>query len=315
MNIQMTNYNTLPKEESKLSDSDDVSANALHRVHHNIKLEITDLCYMFFGNWGKVSYTIVASLYLYGALIVYATIFANTLASQIPIYAGWDYCIYLAVFSVFAVVFSCMEMDEQEVFQKILTLCRIAMILLMLLTVGSAMYACDYDSKCQQFGDYVYDPSVLVPGDLKYIYNLLPVIAYANVFHHSIPALSYPVMDKSTLHSIFIFCLSVCLVSYSFVSVTLSSYFKNTLTDQVNLNWLHYTGGISKTGHPYASLGITAITWFIVLFPALDVSSAFPLNAITLGECVEWFGLYTSVVYIMYFRRKFAQLSEKHYRN
>jgi len=48
-----------------------------------------------------------------------------------------------------------------------------------------------------------------------------------------------------------------------------------------NLNWQHYNG-IMVDGN-VSSLART-VSFFVVLFPALDVASAFPLNAITLGN-------------------------------
>eukprot|EP00957_Ditylum_brightwellii_P004515 343095-Ditylum_brightwellii.AAC.1 len=66
-------------------------------------------------------------------------------------------------------------------------------------------------------------------------------------------------------------------------------YFGKNVKQSSNLNWKYYTGGtgrLSEDGSEYIDIAWWArfISTFVVIFPAVDVISAFPLHAITLGN-------------------------------
>jgi hypothetical protein len=107
---------------------------------------------------------------------------------------------------------------------------------------------------------------------------MLPICAFAHIFHHSIPGLSHPVEKRKHLGSIFRFTVIFCIVAYSLVAWRLGTVLGEATNQSVNLNW--------NTYHPENSPRwlTRCIAMYIVCFPALDVLSAFPLNAITLGN-------------------------------
>ena len=76
--------------------------------------------------------------------------------------------------------------------------------------------------------------------------------------------------------------LLFCVVAYSAVGVTISLYFGSQTLVSSNLNWQYYNG-FGKEDGKVSSLA-RIVSFFVVLFPAFDVASAFPLNAITLGN-------------------------------
>jgi hypothetical protein len=121
------------------------------------------------------------------------------------------------------------------------------------------------------------------------MYLLLPITAYSLIFHNSIPALSHPVKDKLQLGRIFTAAIVFCFVAYTLIAVVISMYFGDNTLVSANLNWSAYTGNSSNgrsnsVDATSASLLAKAASLFVVLLPALDVASAFPLNAITLGN-------------------------------
>ena len=70
--------------------------------------------------------------------------------------------------------------------------------------------------------------------------------------------------------------------------MVVSTYFGSYSNPSSNLDWVHYLGFFPTDGQidgselppTYARF----IALFIVIFPTLDVASAFPLNAVTLGN-------------------------------
>lgn len=69
----------------------------------------------------------------------------------------------------------------------------------------------------------------------------------------------------------------VCTCFYSAIGGTVAGYFGASTRPSSNLNWRDYRG---SEGMP--AWLISACQHYVVLFPALDVLSAFPLNGITL---------------------------------
>ena len=110
------------------------------------------------------------------------------------------------------------------------------------------------------------------------VHLLLPIAAYAYVFHHSVPALSDSLRHKKHLVSVFAGTLIVCFVFYVIVGTVVSTYFKDRIHPASNLNWVTYVGDIANSRNDKVTLLARFISRFIVLFPALDVASAFPLN-------------------------------------
>jgi len=111
---------------------------------------------------------------------------------------------------------------------------------------------------------------------------MLPIAAFANIFHHAIPGLAQPITDKTKVTNVFHITLTICYISYTFIGCVISRYFGRYTCASANLNWKNYIGNDNDDNS--TSMIVKAIVCFIVLFPAIDVSSAFPLNAVTLGD-------------------------------
>ena len=244
------------------------------------KFELTELSEMFLGHPGRITYTTLACIYLYTALWVYATVFGMSLADHLDI--GKDsYIIYVCIFSIIVIPLSLKDMKEQIWIQVFLSVCRILMVLFM---VGTILIAQRYEKP--SFGDFNslenHSNSTNFNIQISKIYLLLPMAAYANIFHHSIPALSELVPNKKLLHKVFIIALIIAMLSYTCIGCVISNYFQNYTNISSNLNWSKYYGQLNEDGS--IPLYARIISSYIVLFPAFDVSSAFPLNAITLSN-------------------------------
>jgi hypothetical protein len=236
---------------------------------------------------------------MYGTLWAYCTVFAKAFAVQFALSGeehpeeGSTFYIYLFVFACAVIPLSLMELSEQIYIQVTLTVFRGVMLLMMLLSTGIAYMSCT-----DAFGDLsnmscdasrAADPAEAAHGSSSLttvhfdkLYLFLPIAAYAYIFHHSVPALSEPVEDKRSLGRLFTIALLIAFVGYALLGVCLSAYFGEDSLTSSNLDWRHYQGVLNADGSTpwYAPV----VSCFVVLFPALDVASAYPLNAFTLGN-------------------------------
>jgi amino acid permease len=244
----------------------------------SLKIEIPELCELFLGIKGKLIYMVMISICMYGCLWCYATVFSNAFSTHLPI-NDYSYYIYLFIFSVIVIPLTCMELREQVTFQVILAIGRVIMILLMTSTVLIKLYNesnfIGYDSYSNRVNTF----------NIKYLYILLPLSMYANIFHHSIPALSEPVLKKSNLHYIYAVTLLFCFGAYTSISVLIALYFNEHVLPSSNLNWqnFHFYSNHINTSHTVRVIE-KMVSFYIILFPAMDVASAFPLCGITLGN-------------------------------
>ena len=232
------------------------------------KFEVSELCEIFLGPIGKAIYILIISIYMYGTLWAYATVFSNALSAHFPLGIS-SYYLYLALFACLALPVSCMELNGLVSLLVTLSLCRILMILLMLSTL--LLSRATATQAFPEFG--VISHASFFAADSSKLYILLPITAYANIFHHSLPSLSHPVDDKSKLVTIFGATILSCLIAYSLIGSIISTYFGALVKSSSNLNWMSYNGGgllPTKVAE--------AISFYIVCFPALDVASAFPVR-------------------------------------
>lgn len=241
------------------------------------KYEIPELCEIFLGSNAKQLYTFTISLYLYGALWAYATVFANSMTSNISL-GQYSYHIYLAIYGACVAPISCMELSEQISVQVILAFCRALMVIVMVFTVICEMGRESHEVNAFQQGSPGAGSNNAI--DWSGLRVMLPIACYGYVFHHSIPALSEPVKDKSHLATIFNTALIFCFVSYCFIGILLSVYFGPDIQSSSNLNWSHYG---YFTSH-IAQIAGRILKFYVLIFPALDVFSVFPLCAVTLGN-------------------------------
>lgn len=258
----------------------------------NRRIELTELCQLFLGRNGRNAFSCIISVYMYGTLWAYCTVFSKAFAVQFALTEGEhpeegaSYYFYLFIFGCLVIPLSLMELSEQIYVQVTLTIFRGVMLVVMLLTTGLAYasHGTEFGSMSNTSGEQHTDTagSDLFAVHFDKLYLFLPIAAYAYIFHHSVPALSEPVEDKRSLSKMFTVALLIAFVGYALLGVCVSLYFGNHVLSSSNLNWRDYEGVRNADGSvPFYA---PVIACFVVLFPALDVGSAYPLNAFTLGN-------------------------------
>mmetsp|Transcript_60439 Transcript_60439/g.118974 ORF Transcript_60439/g.118974 Transcript_60439/m.118974 type:complete len:517 (+) Transcript_60439:45-1595(+) len=290
------NDNVILMNDSSRHNSSDSNLQAVSNADITRRIEMTELCDMFLGPAGRRAFSFIIGIYMYGTLWAYCTVFAKAFAVQFALRGeenpdeGSTYYIYLFVFSCVVVPLSLMELSEQIYIQVTLTIFRGVMLVVMLLTIGIAYFSCG--NEFGEMSNTSCEPDSVMgvntpPTSLLYVhfdklYLFLPIAAYAYIFHHSVPALSEPVEDKASLGKLFGTALVIAFIGYALLGVCVAAYFENDTLSSSNLNWRHFEGVRDSDGKKpwYAAV----VSCFVVLFPALDVASAYPLNAFTLGN-------------------------------
>jgi amino acid permease len=250
------------------------------------KFEVNALCRVFLGKYGLQSYTVVICLYLMGALWAYTSVFASAMATALPWFSEEDhdfnYLCYAVLYGCVVVPLSCLELDEQVPLQVFLTLCRFFMFFLM---IGTSHWAARDDEEA------IHDSQEFEPAEnfrLAGIAKTLPILVFANIFHHSIPGLAHPVGDKRQVGKVFSATNIFTVAAYVILGITLGAAFGNGIEQSSNLNWSTFHAGTGYTDEEGNVRGAAwwthAVSFYIMLFPAVDVVSAFPLSAITLGN-------------------------------
>jgi len=185
------------------------NANQQKYIVKDRKFEVNALCRIFLGKRGLRIYTLVISLYMCGALWAYTSVFASAMAMAIPIFssdqegivsefashlasspASLNYLCYAIIFGCIVVPLSCLELDEQVPLQVFLTGCRFLMFFLMIGT--SAICADDISETSTIRATNNEVDNFRFAGIAK----TLPILIFANIFHHSIPV-SFSFLSRS----------------------------------------------------------------------------------------------------------------------
>lgn len=266
-----------------------------YMVGHQRKFEVNALCRIFLGKNGLQFYTIVLCLYMCGTLCAYTNVFASAMSEAVPIIPHHDnYLYYVGIYSLVVVPMSCMELHEQITVQVGMTICRFIMLILMI-TTSFHCASIMHENRNDHDELYLTPPSMNVNG----LYKTVPILVMANIYHHSIPGLAQPVIDKTKLGNVIFRSTTICTaVAYTLLGIVLGYAFKASIAQSANLNWKYcynrHTQVVAEDGSTIEMITtlwyMKGISYFIILFPVLDVLSAFPLNAITLGN--NMFGAY-----------------------
>ena len=112
---------------------------------------------------------------------------------------------------------------------------------------------------------------------------VFPIAIYSQIFHHSVPGLTHPLKNKAAAPRVFSGVLLTTMVLYSALGMTVAFYYGGYIPQTCTIAWASYTGGHDALGESKPGWA-NFIGYLVVLFPPIDIISAFPLNAITLGN-------------------------------
>jgi len=108
---------------------------------------------------------------------------------------------------------------------------------------------------------------------------------FSQLFQHSVPGLIRPLAPehKKFVPAIFRWAiLTTCLI-YVSTGCVCAYYFGAHLQQSVNLNFVDFAWGVDRANKSVFAI-VSSISMVVVLFPAMDTLSVFPLIANTLGN-------------------------------
>ncbi|ETV90789.1 hypothetical protein H310_14459 [Aphanomyces invadans] len=225
-------------------------------------VEVVTLCRVYLGSTGAHLYQVALYSYGYAVLVAFAQVFIAATSTQFP---GLTTTGAVLLYSAVVIPLSCVDLTEQIVVQLFLTSIRFVAFTLM---GGSLLLTRSIHSGHS-------DPLPLV--DFDGLGLLVSTVVFTQFCHMCVPSLIAPLKKEATAAAPAIFAAAMTTTTciYVLLAVLCSISFGSHTLSSVNLNW-----------SSFPSMPV-AVRTFLVLFPAIDTISSFPLIAINVGNSIE----------------------------
>ena len=238
--------------------------------------EVCELCRIFCGKRLEMAYAGTFLLYYLATLWAYAFVFAEALSTFSPLF-GHEACKHdvacttyrkcAAAFAVLAVPLSILEPGEQITFQVFMSVMRVVIVVLMASTALLSAYGVDFGPGFGPGAATSTAPFVRFAG----LGRLLPATVFAQNMGGQVPLVAREMRDRDDLNKALCAGLAGSFVLYSILAVSVAYSF-GSIAKAANCQWDAFGVGIQ-----YSAL-LDGIRWLVVLFPAVDVFSVYPLN-------------------------------------
>jgi len=295
-------YSSSRRRQSKISYED---------IQRNIQeLEVTDLAGEFLGSTGKLVYQSALMLLTYVGLLAYTQVFSSSFTSQL--WPESPSAVPVIVFAVIVVPLACFDLSEQVTVQIVMSLLRFFSLGVLLFGTLAAIFLNPNPV------NLTFQPNLLYPNlplHTTHPQNNVPLIRwsgfgvmlttaiFSQLFQHSVPGLIRPLAceHKKAIPRIFQSALATTALIYVSTGIACVIYFGDSLQESVNLNFVGFDWGwkdYTANNAAHNAVGnalrnavcnalVTGLAMVVVLFPALDTLSVFPLIAITLGNNIQ----------------------------
>eukprot|EP00164_Ancoracysta_twista_P005366 GFYU01007339.1.p1 GENE.GFYU01007339.1~~GFYU01007339.1.p1 ORF type:complete len:509 (-),score=132.53 GFYU01007339.1:252-1778(-) len=262
------------------------------------KYGVGQWCTIFLGATGGKIYDSSLFIFSIGAMWLYAVVFASSMTTivkipgvtadvecnmssmDVPAECEQGYMIFAVLFAVVMMPMMLLELSDQIRYQMFLTAFCCLNIAIMIGTVLFGMFHNPFHVGGAFNAPYI-EPAKFV--DLSGFGNIFTAAIFAQVAHHGTPALVQLVKEKTKARSVFMSAFLTTAILYCFLGTVSALYFGDDVPAVITLNWKYYSGGVARafeSSPAWASL----ISYIVLLFPVMSVSSAFPLFGITLGQ-------------------------------
>lgn len=252
--------------------------------------ELTEICEFYLGRQYSV-FVYQGSLMAlaYVGLLAYSQVFVQGMISfafpQADDVSTATLLLVLLLFSVVVIPLSLHDLNEQVSVQ-------VAMSLLRFLSLGILLVACvyglfadpNYTVPCEEEEAALQMAPFQTPWFNTAGFGLaFTTSVFSQLFQHSVPGLVRPLAAEHRKHVPQIFGSALLTTGLIYVGLGCSAvmFFGNKTKESVNLNMSCYFFGVSQNSSwlPVASF----LSNVVLLFPALDTLSVYPLIANTLG--------------------------------
>lgn len=254
------------------------------RMMEGTKYEVTELCYTFLGSKAKILYQMSLMGLMCVALTAYSQVFSATVAKLVPEISENS---AILLFGAVVIPLSCLELTEQVSMQVFMTIVRFVTLGAMIVSSIVALYTDQSDSTVtgeDKSAPYYADVPMLDAGGLALMFS---TALFSQSVQHSVPGIMHPLSnsDKRKVPAVFASALVSSSLFYVALGTAAVLYFGKDTESMAHLNWDHFRWGMKD--HTQVPWVLRALRLLIVVFPALDTFSIFPLVAITLGNNLE----------------------------
>eukprot|EP01105_Mastigella_eilhardi_P019075 TRINITY_DN4470_c0_g1_i1.p1 TRINITY_DN4470_c0_g1~~TRINITY_DN4470_c0_g1_i1.p1 ORF type:complete len:453 (+),score=90.52 TRINITY_DN4470_c0_g1_i1:389-1747(+) len=273
-----------------------------NRLSTRDRYDFVWVCHLFAGKTGKYISAVTLSLCLWGCLWTYVSVFASCMSQTIFSTFTNERCVVgyrgapqpsencrqmyiVCAFSYGMVVFAVSLVDyvDQALYQIVVLFYKLFGFSMMIVTVLVAMCT---NGPMQPTGEGV-KTSDFWRVDIRGFGHLFTGITFAFLMQYNIPDAVFPVRQKHSLQRVIAGAVSTVTVVFLAVSLLCGAFFNDRLFSIATFNWESYTGrdgGWGKGGK----------TWFgwlctitVLLLPAVDLLSVFPLVAVSLATNMQ----------------------------
>jgi amino acid permease len=283
------------KNDGKLAlcreDTPLVAAKADHEINPDIasRYEVIDLVEFFLGDFQKVIYQVALLALMYVGLLAYSQVFCNALAAILWSTTGFPQLI----FALMVVPLSTKNFEEQIGIQSVMAAVRFVAVFIIAFGSLISLFLDDARSN-RKHPPYFARPH---PDDCQMSYTAcfsgfgvaFSTFVFAQLFQHSVPGLLRPLREQPTKLKRASIVLGGSLMTTTILYILLgtlaASFFGTDTKSSINLNFADFTFGVDPESTSWLTLMcVRFCSSVVVIFPALDTVSVFPLVANTLGN-------------------------------
>lgn len=257
-----------------------------------LRYEVIDLVQFYLGRFQKMIYQISLMALMYIGLLAYSQVFCGAISAAFPWHGGLKGLPQL-IFGFMVIPLSCMDLEEQLVIQSLMAAVRFVAIAVVVFGSVFALFADPSHSERESPPFFaVTDESNC---DMSYTVCFqgfgvaFSTCMFSQLFQHSIPGLLRPLNDQPEqlrkAPRTFGDSLLTTSSFYFLLGTSAASYFGAETRSSINLNFADFMFGLEPSLLPRWLLVLLQIlSKIVVIFPALDTISVFPLIANTLGN-------------------------------
>jgi amino acid permease len=250
-----------------------------------------DACTSFWLIFGKkfgIFYLIIVTLCFEGSMIAYVSIFASSFTSNIPVgdlstcdiyesgvfsKCGVNYWVFVVIYGIIVIFLSFKGLEEQKAFQFLMCIMRfVIMTIIIVCCFFLILRGKDIDSSDK----LTARPSLARPENSGIT---IPIIIFALLYQIQMPSVAELVNDKP--RNLWRIVALVTVVSFFFYGALglVVPFAINDLESEVSINFREYSAGYKER-----TFWMHFVSFVVVLFPAFDVISSFPLSSISLAD-------------------------------
>ena len=290
-------------EERVETQGNNLNIQSDYYISETRKFEYTEITEILFGISGKILTIMIVTIFNSLILLGYASVAASAWSINIPVNTSvlsqcsqTDftlkhfptnqrcfnlYRVCLSVFGILVITLSSLELNEQKYIQALFAVLRFialtSIVIFSTFIIIHNKYNPNNPMPLTLNNTNSTVAQLLSRFDVIQWFVALPIIANALNLSSGIPSLTHHIVPKERLKQMYIAVYLTLWFFYATIGVLVSIAFLNLVNENAALDWNYFTQ------YPYSIIA-RIFSYFIILFPSLDVISIYPLYVTTLSN-------------------------------